>query len=64
MVDSELPDLKFILEITEKGFEWYEFLQRMLTYKRDQDKVIAYMKGSKEIGDHAKHELMKCAKWL
>ena len=64
VVDSELPDMKFILEITETGFEWYEFLSRMLTYKREQDKVIAYMRGARDIGDHAKNELIRCGKWL
>lgn len=44
VVDSELPDLKFILEVTEEGFQEYEFLSRMMFYKKDPERVVAHMR--------------------
>lgn len=35
VVDSDIADVKYLLEVTEKGIEQYDFLQRMMDYKRD-----------------------------
>ena len=43
VIDTDISDLKFLLEITEKGFQTYEFLSRMLYYKKDPEKVVASM---------------------
>ena len=56
--------MKFILEITENGFQEYEFLSRMMTYKKDPELVIAYMKCLKPVSNFAGMELMKLSKWL
>jgi hypothetical protein len=38
-----MPDVKFLVEITEKGIQQYEFLSRMMYYKNHPELVIACM---------------------
>lgn len=56
--------MKFLMEITEKGFEQYEFLSRMLYYKKDPDRMIAWVAGHKRISDAQGVQLMNCSTWL
>jgi hypothetical protein len=35
VVDSDIPDVKYLLEISEKGIDQFDFLQRMMEYKKD-----------------------------
>ena len=43
---TENDCVKYLLEITEKGMQQYEFMQRMMEYKKgDQtDTVVAWMR--------------------
>ena len=39
IVDSELEDVKYVLEVGETGFKSYEFLSRMFYYKKNDAAV-------------------------
>lgn len=44
MVDCDIPDVHYLLEITEKGFELHECLSRLMAFKRDNECVVSWMK--------------------
>ena len=43
VLDSDVADLKFLLEISERGFQQNEFLSRMLQLKNDPELTVAVM---------------------
>jgi hypothetical protein len=64
IIDSDIPDVKYLLEVTEKGIEYHEFLQRMMEFKKDQERVIAWMRCLQPIGDGQKSEMYRMAQFL
>jgi hypothetical protein len=63
VVDSDISDLKFLIEVSEQGLKQYEFLSRMLYYKKDTDRVVAWMKNLKPISDHSQQLMAAFCKW-
>ncbi len=35
VVQSDIEDVSYLLEITDKGFKQYEFISRIMHYKRE-----------------------------
>lgn len=64
VVDSELPDLKYILEVTEAGFQEYEFLSRMMYYKKDPERVVAYLRCIQPVTERQSAVLTQACKGL
>ncbi len=54
IVDSDIPNVKYLLEVTERGFELNEFMSRMMHYKRDHNRVVAWVKSKANITDDQK----------
>ena len=57
IVDSDIPDVKYLLEVSEKGIDQFDFLQRMMEYKKDQERVIAWMKCLQPVTEPQKVEM-------
>ena len=64
VVDSELPDLKYILEVTEQGFQEYEFLSRMMFYKKDPERIVAYLRCLQPVSEKQSTVLTQACKGL
>lgn len=55
--------MKYLVEISEQGFKQYEFLSRMLYYKKDPDRVIAWMQCLKRPTEQGREMLTKFGNW-
>lgn len=64
VVDSEIPNVKYLLEVTEKGFELNEFLSRMMRYKRDGERVVSWMPFRHQLSEAQVKELTNLTYFL
>ena len=61
VVESDIPDVKYLLEVTQNGFHLHDFLQRIIDYKKDKERVIAYMNCLQPVNEQQKDALLKVA---
>ena len=61
VVDSDIPDVKHLIEVTEKGVDQYDFLQRMMDYKKDKQRLIAWMRCLQPINEQQKDTMLRIA---
>ncbi len=65
MVDTDIPNVHNLLEVTESGFESHEFLSRIMELKRDNDRVVAWMRYTgPELNEAQRLELGQTARFL
>ncbi|CDW81518.1 UNKNOWN [Stylonychia lemnae] len=63
VVDTEIEDVKYLLEITGQGFKQYEFISRMMYYK-NENQVVAIQFYNHAASEEVQNNLINIAKYL